>query len=548
MERDGREDAGVSRGQNTVYVMPHDWATIAQFLAPLVERLSDVDHTDEVELLVLASDVEAAAAIAAEAAKLTASRSVAILAATTPGRASRLARLRPPRLLVGPPNVVAEMLRNVAVRLRDVKQVCIAWADELAASGQTAALEAIMTEVPKEAARTIVAGELSPAVTELLERYARRARRVESHSSIADPSTIEYVTAVATGRLDALRRLLDDVDPHTALVFAREHDHEVEIRALLHSLGYPAGDGATLHVGLAAAPGTDVAILFDLPASREELREAIAGAQRTIALVQPRQITSLRALAAGGSVKPLTLPESGHRARDQEAGLRRQVEEVLREGQFGRELIALEPLLAEFDGIEIAAAALRLLEGERRARAARPVERAERAEHGERVERVERAAQPMVRLFVSVGERDGARAADLVGAIAKSAGISSAEIGRVDVRESHSIVEVATSVADTVMERVTGVPIRGRRAVVRRDEERPRRPSDRTARDFSRGGDARGPRSDRRPRPDERGGREGRGGGARERGGREERGGGGRERGGREDRGRDRRPPREDRE
>ena len=35
-----------------------------------------------------------------------------------------------------------------------------------------------MTEVPKEAARTIVTAELTPAVEELLERYARRARRV----------------------------------------------------------------------------------------------------------------------------------------------------------------------------------------------------------------------------------------------------------------------------------------------------------------------------------------------------------------------------------
>src|SRR5690242_2361387 len=32
-------EAGVTRGQNAVYVMPHDWASIAQFLAPLLERV-----------------------------------------------------------------------------------------------------------------------------------------------------------------------------------------------------------------------------------------------------------------------------------------------------------------------------------------------------------------------------------------------------------------------------------------------------------------------------------------------------------------------------
>jgi ATP-dependent RNA helicase DeaD len=76
---------------------------------------------------------------------------------------------------------------------------------------------------------------------------------------------------------------------------------------------------------------------------------------------------------------------------------------------------------------------------------------------------------------VNIGSRDNARPGDLMGAIANQAGLNSAEVGKIDVRESHSIVEVAAGVADTVIERVTGTSIRGRRAIVRRDEERPPR-------------------------------------------------------------------------
>jgi ATP-dependent RNA helicase DeaD len=76
----------------------------------------------------------------------------------------------------------------------------------------------------------------------------------------------------------------------------------------------------------------------------------------------------------------------------------------------------------------------------------------------------------MVKLFVTVGARDGARAGDLVGAMANQGGVSSTELGKVDVRESHSTIEVSAQVADTLIERVNGTTIKGRRALVRRDE------------------------------------------------------------------------------
>ena len=61
---------------------------------------------------------------------------------------------------------------------------------------------------------------------------------------------------------------------------------------------------------------------------------------------------------------------------------------------------------------------------------------------------------------MNVGSRDNARPSDLVGAIANHGGHRSGEIGKIDMRESHSIVEVAPSVADAVIEKVTGTTIR----------------------------------------------------------------------------------------
>ena len=486
MEQEAREVAAVSRGQNVVYVMPHDWASIAQFLGPMLDRVDDQNR--DVQLLLVSSDVELAAALAASAVKLTEGRGIGIIAATSARRAARLIKLRPAQVIAATPDSIAELLKAAALKLDTVRMIALAWLDELVAQGATTALENLMTEVPKDSARTVVTAEISPTVEELLERYARRARRVVAPTSDADQATpLEFVTTSAQSRLGTLRRTLDAIDPASALVFVRDRDSDVRVRDLLRSLGY-SGEDAPIRAGLAAAPGTELVVLFDVPASREELREAGGAAKRVIALIQPRQLSSLRALAAGGAVKPFTLADSGARARDRDARVRSELRALLDEGHFGRELIALEPLLEDFDGIEIAAAALQLAERER-TRATAAGTTATPAASANR----EKAAGSMTRLFVNVGARDGARPGDLVGAITNQGGITSDEVGKVEVRESHSIVEVAPAAVDGVIERVTGTTIRGRRAVVRRDEQRAPRDNDRGPRRADRGGRERTP-------------------------------------------------------
>ncbi|MEO7085215.1 MAG: DbpA RNA binding domain-containing protein [Gemmatimonadaceae bacterium] len=497
MEQEAREASAVTRNQNTVYVMSHDRASIPQFLGPLVERIDETAL--EVQLLVITSDSDVAAMVTATAAKLGESRRIGVLAATSVQRALRLLHVQPAQVLAGTPDTIVDLLRGAAVKLDTVRAVCIAWADELLTHSSAGGdLETLMAELPKDGSRTVVVAETNPEIEELLERYARRARRIAAPVADTDtPVSLEYISVSAHSRLSALRRLLDESDPKSAVVFVRDDDATTEVSDLLRALGY-AGANAAIRIGITAVPDTELVVLFDLPASRAELREAVAGAARTVALIQPRQLSSLRALSAGGSLKPIALPDPGTRAREREHRIRAELSAALAKGQFGRELLALEPLLDEYDGIEIAAAALQLLDRARSSRAAV-------APPSTPPPPGQRPTGDLVRLFVNVGSRDNVRPADLVGAMSNHAGISSADLGKVDVRESHSIVEVAPRVVETVIENVTGVSIRGRRAVVRRDEERPRRERETERR----------PRDDARPRGGDRGGDRGDRGGER---------------------------------
>lgn len=497
--------SGVSRGQNQLHIAHEDWAAAAEVVTPLLERL---DAGSGVQLVVVTSDTEAAAGVGERLAAAARDRGLRVVSATSVRRATRLMRAAAPHVVLGDAPALHALLESAMLKLDAVKVVVLGWIDETP-SRETKALEAVMAEMPKDAARVVFASAVTPALEALVERYARRARRVsDAASETTPPVSLSFVSTSASGRLAALRRVIDAMDPASAFVFVRDAATRQAVQESLAGLGY-ASDTGGVRVGDAPAGASDLLVFFDLPRGEEQLRALVTaqGGGRTIALVTPRQLASLRR-AAGGTVSPFVLPDAAQRARSREDALRDELRQVLDNGQFSREVLALEPLLAEYDATEIAGAALRLLEAER-ARANEPLPAS--------------APRPMTRLYLNVGGTDNVAPGDVIGAIMNEAGIARAELGKVDVRDRHSTVEVATPIANAVVSKLTGVTIRGRRVIARVDEGPPRPErggargdrSERPRRDDARGGGGprgpRGPGGPRGPRRSPSGDREGRG-------------------------------------
>src|SRR6266513_2224391 len=129
---------------------------------------------------------------------------------------------------------------------------------------------------------------------------------------------------------------------------------------------------------------------------------------------------------------------------------------LLTTGSVDAELALLDPLFERFDPAEVAAALLALQR---------------ETGSGKR----ETAAPPLppdpqaVKVFVGIGKKDRARAKDLVGALIREAGIAKGDIGRIEVRETFSVVEVAAAAAGQAVRGLTGTTIRGRRVLARLD-------------------------------------------------------------------------------
>ena len=376
--------AAVARGQNVIHVLPTDWAAAPDALAPLLNRIDSDAST--LQLVVIVADADAAVAIVNALARSRGPEAPRAVAATGAARTARVLRAGAAPVLVGAPDQLVELLRASAIKLEGLRGFAVAWVEDVLASGGAPDLEAVMAEIPKDVPRTVITSSLSPEVEDFVERYARRAPRLgvptardpSSASPVAPraaPTTprseppLTYVLSTAAGRAKALERVLDEVDPPSATIYVRHQDSERTARETLRLLGYP-DDGALVRV--VRGPVTEHAallVLYDLPEDAEEFRRAAGGSPaRATALLQARQLRQLRSLTHE-PVTPLvfTAPIAAARARDDT--VRAELRRELSTGTPTRELLALEPLLAEFDGLLVAGAALRILE---RVRATRP--------------------------------------------------------------------------------------------------------------------------------------------------------------------------------
>jgi ATP-dependent RNA helicase DeaD len=500
-ERDEQDAASVTKSPGsvgTINTLPHDDETVAQLIGPVLGRIDRASAA--LQALIVTADAETALAFSRAA---MAAGDTRLLPATSEGRALRLLRTGGIPAIAGPATTLVALQRQSALKLDGIRVVVLAWADEIVAADQSAALETLLAEIPKDAARTLVTAAMSPAIEELAERYFRRAHRL-SGAPVPEglaPVVMSYVSVTETSRRAALRRVLDELDPPSVAIVARTDAGAGEARETLRELGYPTNDPNIAVVTGAANPDVSLIVLYEPPTSAEQLRSFVgAGSPRVVALARPRDVARLAALA-GLAPTPLPSREATDRAERAEHALRDELRAEMRRGRPDRQIVALEPLLDEFDGIEIAGAALRMME---RAR-----ERAAVAAASAAASAPTQQAPAFTRVFMTVGTRDNIGPGDLVGMIASEGGITSAQIGKIDIRENHSLVEIAAPVAEKVAAKISGSAVKGRRIVARLERNR----DERAARDA---GGGRGGRDERprggfdRPRPRPGSDREGR--------------------------------------
>jgi ATP-dependent RNA helicase DeaD len=265
-----------------------------------------------------------------------------------------------------------------------------------------------------------------------------------------------------------------------------------------------------------AARGLDIeqlshVINYDVPSAPEAYVHRIGRTGRAgregvaITLAEPREHRLLRSIeqVTKSKMEMATLPTLADLRAKRLELTRASLHERLLKGDLDDVRIVVESLCEEYDLIDVAAAAVALAHAaiagdgddkELPALAPPPPRepRDDRAFH-DRFAREARAGRErgprppredgggarggaagegrMARLFIGAGRRAGVRPGDLVGAIANEAGISSRDLGAIQIADNFSLVEVPDAVAEDVIAAMRGATLRGQRVTIRRDRD-----------------------------------------------------------------------------
>ena len=349
-------------------------------------------------------------------------------------------------LVITTPEIATALQRRAALHADALAAVFLAWPE---AWEEAESLSPLMQDFDKDAQRIVVTAAADGAEA-LVERYARRALTLGSGALEGEVGGAVRTVSVPWGRrASALPDLVELLDPTSLVVWTADRALHETIAAVL-GLREPEG-----RVVIGEAPPAQVVIAFDLP-SRKQLRQ-LASAGEVVLLMPPGTEAYVERLATPR--RPLRLPGALDAATTAAAARRAAIVRALETSTPERALLTLAPLFERHDPTTVAAALYELWTSA--AGAAAP------------------AALPDIpataRVYVGIGKKDGATANDLVAVLTKEVRLERGKIGRVELRDAFSLVELPAQDAERVAAALNGVTIRRRRVTARVDRGGPSR-------------------------------------------------------------------------
>ncbi|TVR65491.1 MAG: DEAD/DEAH box helicase [Gemmatimonadales bacterium] len=428
-------------------------------------------------------------------------------------------------IVVATPGRALDHIGRGTLRLEKLAAVVLDEADEMLDMGFAEDLEAILAATPEDRQTVLFSATMPPRIADIAARHLRDPVQVRiARPALAEgdaPQVVEIAYVVSRAhKIPALVRVLNMEEPEAAIIFCRTRHEVDDLAETLNAHGHRA---EALHGGMSqeqrdrvmrrlrsgkadllvatdvAARGLDIprlthVINFDVPNAPEAYVHRIGRVGRAgregiaIILAEPREQRVLRSIEQLNRrpIEIRKLPTVADLRDRRLEGVRSTLLEILDEGDLDHFRGVVESLSDDFEAVDVASAALKLsqiatgqdLSDAREIPQVSPGEKKSRKKQGKHEgasrPRGRGSARKGARVFVGIGKDAGVRPKDLVGAITGEAGIEGRQIGKIQIDERFSIVEVAPDVVGEVIEALHGNTIKGRRVTVRRDQVRKR--------------------------------------------------------------------------
>ncbi|EED30941.1 cold-shock deAd-box protein a [gamma proteobacterium NOR5-3] len=452
-------------------------------------------------------------------------------------------------VIVGTPGRVMDHMRRGSLNLSALTTLVLDEADEMLRMGFIDDVEWILEQTPPKRQIALFSATMPDAIRRIAKQHLNKPEEITIKLKTVTNASIRQRVWMMGGmhKLDALTRILETEDTDGVIIFVRTRIATQELADKLSARGYATaalnGDIAQnqrektvenlkkggLDILIAtdvAARGLDVerishVINYDIPNDPEAYVHRIGRTGRAgrtgeaILFAANRERRLLRTIerVTGQKIESMELPTSEQVSDKRASRFKARITETLDTRDLGAARELVESYQQEFGVpiIEIAAALVVMNQGSAKAiPAAEPVkpsrERPARAERSpgrdrdrdqargqdrERTPKRPKESAPrdadvgMDRYRIEVGRQHGVKPGNIVGAIANEAEVDAEYIGRIQIEDDHSFVDLPDGMPKEIFKHLKSVWVSGQKLQISRA-------ADHTAKPAKRGGAASG--------------------------------------------------------
>ena len=477
----------------------------AAFALPLLERLQSGQKTPQV--LVLAPTRELAMQVADSFKAYAAGHPHLKVLAVYGGsdfRSQISALRRGVDVVVGTPGRVMDHMRQGTLDTSGLRSLVLDEADEMLRMGFIDDVEWILGQLPEERQVVLFSATMPSEIRRLSKRYLKDPAEVTIRTKDQEGRRIRQrsITVPMPHKLEALQRVLDACGGEGVIIFARTKAITLTVAETLEAGGHQvavlngdvpqnqrertverlrAGSVDILVATDVAARGLDVdriglVINYDMPFDSEAYVHRIGRTGRAgrtgeaVLFVTPRERRFINNLerATGQPIEPMEVPgntainqgrldrlhkrlvDAAQQPRanaDEEALLKELLQRIGTELELSSEQLA-------YAALSLAIGSEPLLRQQGDDDWIHNTQRRDRDRGERRERRNDRPARPpednMQRYRVEVGHRDRVKPGNLVGAIAGETGLQGRLIGRIQIFDNHSLVDLPKGMPEDV--------------------------------------------------------------------------------------------------
>ena len=423
-------------------------------------------------------------------------------------------------VVVGTPGRVMDLIRRKSLKLNALKTLVLDEADEMLRMGFIDDVEWIMEQIPEERQIALFSATMPAPIHKITKKYLDNPKEIFIKVKTATASTITQRYWMVSGhhKLDALTRILEAEPFDAMIIFVRTKNATTELADKLEARGYSAaainGDIAQnqrektvenlkrkkIDILIAtdvAARGLDVprishVINYDVPYDTETYIHRIGRTGRAgregdaILFVAPREKRILQQIerATKQKIEMLEMPSTEMINNKRVARFTQNITDTLgsEKLEFYASILEKYTLEHNIPAIEVAAALARMVQGDEplllsNAPVAQKSQRTDRGrdrDRGSRRDREERGErrprrdshekeEGMQTYRIEVGHDHGVKPGNIVGAIANEAGIDSKHMGRIQINDDYSTIDLPEGMPKDIFMDLKSVRVAGQK-------------------------------------------------------------------------------------